>query len=108
MLAATLIHEITIEKVTPAKDSIGQVTPVWNELFKVKATKKCITGNENFATDGSYNYGVIQWLFRYDSRLDYDCRIVYNNQVYEIRDIRIVDRRKSWMVTTFRNQDNAN
>ena len=45
---------------------------------------------------GNLPYTEVDFLFRYDSDIDYKCQIKYNNCMYKINHIEIIDR-NAWM-----------
>jgi len=53
-------------------------------------------GGTNYAEEGPRAFTRVLFTIRYDEDIDYSCRIWYNDQMYMINHIEVVDRRH-WM-----------
>ena len=104
MLAASLKHNIIIEKRSKGVDTLGSVTYSWVTLAERRASVKHNNGGKRW--DGelseSLNDFSITFQFRYLDGLDFDCRIKLDDEIYTILDIEKLRRREGFKVVANR------
>ena len=107
MLAADLKYPIRIEVRTESLDTLRSVTETWDLLAERRAAIKHTGGTQNFEDDISDNVHTFNmtFIFRYVSGLNYKCRIVYEDNVYILKDIEKLRRREGYKVITERRQN---
>ena len=98
MLSASLKYPITIEKRTNSKDTLGSITEDWNYLNERRASIKHTGGSKDFESDlgETINDFNIVFQFRYLDDFDYDCRIQFEDNIYQILDIEKLRRREGF------------
>ena len=96
MYTSMLNKSVIIEKSTETTNAVG--TPVENFSF-LKESYAGMTlrdGNTAYTDTGELAFNNVEFLLRYDSRINYSCRLKYENQYYKIKHIQVVGR-KDWM-----------
>lgn len=101
MISARFDRQVVIEKNQKNINSVGTTTFEWNFL------------KEKFAGVDYRGGGMISSTFygervstnctftiRYDEDVDYSCRIIYNNSIYQIEHIEIVGRKEAMVINT--------
>ena len=96
MTAAELNRRITIEKESTAKNSVGTPTETYVNLKETAAKVLVTTGSTDYTGQGALPFTRISFTIRWDERVNYKCRIVYDDQYYEIDHIETLDR-NHWM-----------
>ncbi len=87
---------------TISKSSGG--APVKNKtlLFSTFANQYIRGGNTVYNETSGRNQSVVEWTIRYNSLLDDDCEIHYENETYKIQDIEEIGRKQEQKITTIR------
>lgn len=99
MLAAKLDVRITFEKETTAPNAIG--TPVETYTYlKEKWASVSYSGNTSADQYAERTLTNAVFTIRYDSEIDYKCRILHNNQVYVIKHIEPMGRKAGLRIRT--------
>ena len=96
MLASNLNRIVTIEKEDTIVNAVGTPTEEYVFMKDAWASFKIITGSTDYTEEGSLPYSKAEFLVRYDDAINYKCRLIYDNQYYEIGHIETVGR-KDWM-----------
>jgi len=95
MNANDLNKFIIIEKEVTTTNSLG--TPIETYSFlKESYAGVWLKGGSTQYTDGAIPFTNIEFVIRYDERVDYKCRVKYEGQYYKIKHI-YVQGRKDWM-----------
>jgi len=95
MKTSTLNKNIIIEKEGTTKNAVG--TPIETYAFlKESYAGVWLRAGATEYTDGALPYSNVEFIIRYDERVNYKCRILYENQYYKINHIYVVNR-KDWM-----------
>jgi SPP1 family predicted phage head-tail adaptor len=92
MIAGALNKRITIEKETTAKNAVGTPVETYAVLKKTFATIKYITGGTDF-NEGAQAYSSHDFSIRFDSAVDYRCRIVFEGEYYKILAIELIGQK---------------
>jgi head-tail adaptor len=101
MLIAELNRWITIEKATRTKDaSIGNPKDTYSTLYSTWAGVSYGAGSFNKDNAGSNVRVDAAFTIRYDSLVNYKCRIIYEDQVYIIDHIEIIGRNEGMRIKT--------
>lgn len=92
-------HLISLQRPTDTNDSFGQPVHAWNEITKVWSnisppSLKTVRGASEAVVDGAV-IGLDTVIFTMRPRTDLDttCRIVYGTTVYDIKSVRLDNRR---------------
>ena len=103
------IEVITVEKLTKEKDSVGTPIEVWSDLCTVRASVKQNPGNRAYDADTQMNSHdfLITFFTRFIVGLNYQCRIRYCDDVYVIKSITPVMRRKGHEIVCLRKLDDG-
>ena len=92
MRAAQLNRRIKIEKSTVTKNNIGSPIEGFTELRYTWATVNYPSGRMDNGEYGEVSRTDAVFTIRYDSRINYKCRIKYANQYYKIDHIEMIGR----------------
>jgi len=108
MLAASLNRVITIQRKTSSKDSLGTPTETWSDLQTMRSGVYYTGGSKVWESDqqGELHLSAVVFIFRYLSNFGYDCRIKYDDDIFEITSIEKLNRRDGYRVVTRRREDN--
>lgn len=100
---------ITIEKLTSSKDALGTPKTSWSELAEVRASVNQKTGSKGFDSDPQESIHSYPTIFftRFIDDFGYNCRIKYDSEVYEIKSIRKIMRRKGFEISCLRKESNG-
>jgi head-tail adaptor len=96
MYTSTLNKSIIIDKETTSKNSLRTPKETYSFLKEAYAGVWLKSGSTDYTQDGALPYTYVEFIIRYDERVDYKCRITYENQYYRINHIYVVGR-KDWM-----------
>jgi len=96
MYTSTLDKSITIDKETTSTNTLGTPVETYYFLKETYAGVWLKSGSTDYSTDGALPYSYVEFIIRYDERVNYKCRIQYENQYYRINHIYVVGR-KDWM-----------
>jgi len=109
MLSANLKHNIKIEKRTEGKSTQGAVTETWDILGERRASVNHFSGGKDYEheTEDNIHSFSVSFMFRYIAGLNYKCRILLDDQVYQIQDIQLLRRREGYKVLAERRGTNA-
>lgn len=89
-----LNKHIIIEKETTTVNSLGTPVETYSFLKESYAGVWLKSGNTQYS-DGALPFSTVEFIVRYDERIDYKCRIYYEGQYYKIKHI-YVQGRKDW------------
>lgn len=93
MTASSLNKRIIIEKETTAKNALGTPTETYSTLKETAANVIVRSGTTEFGSEGALPFTRVEFLIRYDSRVNYKCRILYESQYYSIDHIEMIGRK---------------
>jgi len=96
MYTSTLNKHIIIEKETTSKNALGTPTEEYAFLKEAYAGVWLKSGSTDYSGEGAIPYSYVEFIIRYDDRVNYKCRIEYENQYYKINHIYVVGR-QDWM-----------
>lgn len=94
MLTNELNRWITIEKAVNAKGSTGVPTDTYAVLFETWAGVSYGGGSFNSDNVGQNVRVDASFTLRWESSVNYKCRVVYEGQYYSIDHIEIIGRRE--------------
>jgi len=95
-MAKNLKYRMSLEKFTNTAEEGYAEDKQWCFLKETWADMYVRSGGSQYAEDGQQAFTRVEFLFRYDEDITYECRIIYENQYYYINHIEPVDR-KHWM-----------
>ena len=105
MLAASLKYIITIQTRTLSQGSIGETIESWTDLGSRRA--QVLYGGGAKILENEYpannNTSQVTFIFRHIAALTYDCRIIFEDETYNIESIERLRRREGYKVITSRN-----
>jgi len=106
MLAATLNRVITIQKRTLTVDTLGTPQEVWSDIRSTRSGVYYTGGSKSWESDQQQELHVsaVVFIFRYMSEFNYDCRIKYDGDIYDITSIEKLGRRDGFRVVTRRRE----
>ena len=102
MLSSELNRWIAIEKATNAKGATGVPTDTYAALYETWAGVSYGGGSFNKDNAGSNVRIDATFTLRYDSEINYKCRILYESQYYAIDMIEIIGRNDGLRIRTIR------
>jgi head-tail adaptor len=82
---------IIFEKQITTVDSYNSPIKTYTFLKESYAGVKMI-GGDLLYTNGEIPYNNLEFLIRYDPDIDYSCRILYENNYYEIKQVFTIGR----------------
>ena len=86
-----------VEKEVTTKNAAGTPIESYNFLKESYAGITLRSGDTSFTAEGALPFNNVEFLLRYDSRINYKCRFSYENQYYKIKHIQVMGR-KDWML----------
>lgn len=96
MFASLLSKIITIEKESTATNRVGTPMETYVFLKQCRANKIPKSGTTQYNEYGQLPFSTDDFVIRYDDRIDYKCRLIYNNNYYKIEHIEEIGR-KHWL-----------
>jgi len=96
---------ITIQKRTKGQSTIGTPTSAWTDLISKFAHVSYKGGNMDTANDAIRARTDATFTIRYDSQIDYNCRILYEADKYSIRHIEVVGRKEQMKLQCIQFED---
>lgn len=88
-----LTRMITIQQATATQDVAGQPIKTWTRLDRAWAAVESIDTNERFQGIREVGHKLRLFTIRYRSDINFEQRIVYQEEYYNIRSIKEVNRR---------------
>ena len=95
MLTYLLNKNIIFEKETNTVNSVGTPVESWEFFKESYASVRQIAGTTEFSEMGALPYTNVEFMIRFDDRVGYHFRVLYNDEYYKIKHI-TVDGRKDW------------
>ncbi len=92
MIAGALNKRISIEIEVTTKNSVGTPIETYTELKKTFASLKYITGGTDF-NEGAQANSSHDFSIRYDSEVNYKCRVVFEGEYYKILAIELIGQK---------------
>ena len=99
MLASNLNRYISLHDDSETVDSAGGSVKNYTEIKKTYASVKQIGGTSKYKDIGEISDWMVEFIIRYDSRVNYGTRIVYNNENYKIHNLELIGRNEGWKIT---------
>lgn len=96
MTSSELDKIINIERETTVINAVGTPTEEYSFLKETYANIKVKSGSSEYTDEGTLPFTRVEFVIRYDKRVDYKCRINYKTQYYEIGHIEELGR-KQWL-----------
>ena len=93
---------ITFEKKTSGQDEYGHMQDGWTYLKDKFASKLKNSPRNNYESEGRQVTYTTTFYIRYDSDIDYNCRIKYNGSYYYIETIGEEGRKEALRLVTKR------
>ena len=93
MIPSALNKLITVEKETTTTNAVGTPEETYVFLKQCYASKLTKSGSTQYDAHGELPFSVDEFTVRYDKRVDYKCRLIYNNNYYKIEHIEEVGRK---------------
>lgn len=92
MLSSLLNKSIVIEKETTTTNDVGTPKETYVFLKETWADKVPKSGTTQYNENGQSPFSTDDFIIRYDDRVDYKCRIIYDNSYYKIEHIEKLGR----------------
>ena len=92
MRASLLNRQITIEIEETTTNSVGTPTEGYGLLKETWASVSTKSGDTSYTGEGALPFTKVEFVIRYDPRVNYKCRILFNTQYYEIGHIETIGR----------------
>ena len=92
MRPSILNKQITFEKEVTTKNAVGTPTESYSFLKQSYADVRVLNGGTEYTTESSIPFTRVEFTIRWDSDINYKCRILYDNQYYEINHIETLGR----------------
>lgn len=96
MIPSLLNKRIVIEKETTSTNRVGTTKETFVFLKECNANKIPTGGTTQYSNEGELPFSTDTFVIRYDDRVGYNCRLIYNNNYYKIEHIEEVER-KHWL-----------
>lgn len=96
MIPSELNKQIVIEKESTTTNRVGTPKEAYVFVKECFAQITTLSGTSQYDVVGTSPFTVSTFVIRYDERVDYKCRIIYNNNYYKIEHLDLVGR-KHWM-----------
>ena len=105
MLSSLLNRQITIEVETTANNDLGTPVETYTTLKNTFATVSYKTGSTEFTDDYAIASTSTTFTIRYDSRVNYKCRIKFGGYYYKILHIETMGRNEGFRIKTIKFED---
>jgi len=96
LYARALDKQVTLEKESTTTNRVGTPKETYVFLKQCNANKVPTGGSTQYAEEGQVPFSTDTFIIRYDDRVDYKCRLIYNNNYYKIEHIEELGR-KHWL-----------
>ena len=93
MLPSLLNKSLVIEKETTTTNRVGTPQETYEFLKECRAQKVQKSGTIQYNEYGQLPYSLDEFIVRYDDRINYKCRVIYNNNYFKIEHIEEMGRR---------------
>lgn len=108
MRAGKLDRLVTIQRAVIARDAAGQEIKTWEDVATVWAQARPFRGGERFVAQQIVGKAVMTFVIRWRANVTVKDRIVYDDKVWDIRDVREVGRHVGFEIdTTARSEEAA-
>lgn len=94
MLANRLTERIKIQRKTQSKNEFRGNVDSWEDVVEISAEKRYLSGSE-ILNRGLVNTSIVEFYIRHREDIDYSCRAIWNNEVYNIQDIEPIGRKET-------------
>lgn len=94
MFTSLLNKNIVIEKEVTKVNELGTSTEEYSFLKETKAHMLVKTGGTQYSDSVAQAFTYVDFTIRYDKRVNYKCRILYEGQFYKINHIMEIDRKR--------------
>jgi len=101
MISALLNEQIAIEVETTSKNGVGTPIETYVHLKYTYASVKYTKGDTEFR-EAAMPYTDTEFSVRYDSRLNYKCRVLFNGEYYKILHIEKIGRKDGLRLKTIK------
>ena len=100
MLANKFDRKIGIERKVKSVNTVGTPTTTY-EHYKTRWANVDYRGGDT-SDKGTHlrSYTDCTFTIRWDNYVDYDCRIMFNNSIYEIQHIEVIGRNEGMRIKT--------
>jgi head-tail adaptor len=108
MLASSLKYSITIQKKTETQDTLGSPVDTWADFKTVRSNVfygTGVRGYESEQEESLHSYSTT-FIFRHLNNFGYNCRIKFDNEIFDIISIEKIRRRDGFKVITERRESN--
>lgn len=102
MRSEKLDKRVVIEQLDVTIDDYGQRKRVWTVLTSCWASIKLNIGNEMVSSKSTVTDRVIDVKIRYRTDLNYNMRLIYNSEYYNIDDLIELGREEGIMIKASR------
>lgn len=96
---------ITIEKRTKGKSASGAPVSTWAVVGNRFAHISYKGGNMDTGNEALRARTDATFTIRYDSTIDYNCRILYEQDIYQIRHIEVMGRKEKMLLQCIQFED---
>lgn len=97
MNARDLDQRVTLQRLQPGSDSVGQPLDAWTDVCTVWANCRQLTGAEAIRTGADVSTLRASWCIRWRAGIDAGMRLVHRGQVWAIKGPPTGDRRDGWL-----------
>lgn len=104
MLSAKFDRNIRIESKTKSTNSVGVPTYTYSFLKSKRASVDYGGGRMSVGEYAQRVQTDITFTIRFDSDVDYSCRIIFNNSIYRIEHIEVIGRNEGQRIRCSREQ----
>ncbi len=98
MFAGKLDKRILIQKRVVEQDTFGEGLEDWSNLACVWAEIRGISGKEFFESRQEHAEDILEFKIRYRTDVVETNRIYYNNQYYDVFDVKEIGRKEGLML----------
>jgi SPP1 family predicted phage head-tail adaptor len=92
-----LNKSIVVEKETTSINANGTPIETYQFLKESYAGMTLRSGETQYSDMGALPFNNVEFLIRYDERINYKCRFKYEGQYYRIKHIQVLGR-QDWML----------
>ena len=100
-ITAAFSKRITIEKSVNGSTTTGKPIKSFQKIKDTFANVYIAGGATQYNDQYDNVKTTVTFTIRYDSNVDYDCRIVYNSRNYNIQFIEDIDVKRYLKITTY-------
>jgi len=93
MITSAFNKSIIFEKEVTSENVLGTPEPKYTFFKNSWANMRVLGGNTQYTENSGLPFTDVEFTFRYDPKINYDCRILCDGQYYKIQHLYVEGRK---------------